>query len=372
MFLLARFFYLQKRIYLQMKLHYDKIIIMKLKTFISVFFGIFILVGTFVAVYGLVKLGKYNYAEEVNATVISVGYPESGGLDVDFEFLQDSEYVQTSAHYDKVSYKNGIPFYKGKEVKIRVDDSGKVLQYGTGDIILTVSGFIFIAVGAGFIYAFVFRKKSLADIALEYESAIVSSGEAEGETAKYEARADELTRLSQTSVKRKIGEAGVWRRRLGDRFKTFSVWEDLFFGSLLILPIIILSVLPLFFGKKVSVGSVIGNAILWLFVCCFVGLFFKSLYFLYLRILVLRGKFSEKQIATVKCSAFESSSSFLVGEHSRTYTISKKFRVVAEIDGRRSVGYVRGNVPPAEGTVLKVLIRPNRPKRWIIDRETTE
>ncbi|MDE6411586.1 MAG: DUF3592 domain-containing protein [Clostridia bacterium] len=342
---------------------------MKLKSFISVFFGIFILVGMFMTVYGLVTLAKYNYAEEVNATVTSVNYPESGGLDVDFEYLQNGEYVQTSVHYNKVSYKNGIPYGEGKVVQIRVDDSGKVLQYGTGDILLTVAGFIFMAVGASFIYLFVFRKRSLADIAYDYERAIVSPQEAEGKTAKYEAHADELTRLPQTSVERKIGEAGVWRRRIGDRFKTFSVWENMLFGSLLILPIIILSVLPLFFGKKVSVGSVVGNALAWLFVYCFVGLFFKSLYFLYLRILAKRGRFSEKRLATVKCSAFESSSSFQTGGSSRTYTVSKKFRVVAQIDGKHSVGYVRGNVPPAEGTVIKVLIRPNRPRRWIIDRE---
>ena len=321
------------------------------------------------AVWGLVKLAKFNYAEEISATVTSVSRPESGGMDVDFEFLREGEYVQTSKHYNKILLKDGTTYHEGTEVKIRVDDKNQVLLYETGDIILTVSGFLFMIVGAVFIHLFVFRKRSLADIALDYERAIISPDEAKGETAKYEAYADELTRLPQSSLSRKISEAGVWRNRLRDRIKTFSVWENLLFGSLLILPMIILSVLPLFFGKKIAVGSVIGNAIIWLFIYCFVGLFFKSLYFFYLRILAKRGKFSEKRLATVKCSAFESSSSFQTGGHSRTYTVYKKFRVMAQIDGKRSVGYVKGNVPPAEGTVLKVLIRPSRPKRWIIDRE---
>ncbi|MDE7075832.1 MAG: hypothetical protein K2O62_00740, partial [Clostridia bacterium] len=93
----------------------------------------------------------------------------------------------------------------------------------------------------------------------------------------------------------------------------------------------------------------------------------KIAYNLYYLILVRLGKFSEKKLAVVEVCAFESSGSFQSGEHSRTHTVFKKFRVIARIDGKRSLGYVKGNVPPPEGAVLKVLIRPNKPKRWIID-----
>lgn len=76
-----------------------------------------------------------------------------------------------------------------------------------------------------------------------------------------------------------------------------------------------------------------------------------------------------KKLTIVKICAFESEGSFQMGNLSRNHIVFKKFRVVATIDGKHSVVYVLGSVPPQKGFVLKVLIRPHRMRRFIIDNK---
>ena len=338
------------------------------KIFLSLFFGIFLAAGIALMAFGFVKLAKYNFAEEVEATVISAKY-NAGEMDVTFEIERGGETVQTAAHYDKVTYGNDgrLPYYEGKQVTIRIDKYGKVMQYGRTEIIMAVGGVLFAAAGAGFGYFTVFRKRNLVDVAYEYEQSMILPEEAQDDTATYEAQADQLSKLPSKSPTRMFGEAGVWKNRIADRFKTYTVLQNIIICTILFVPMILLGIYPLFFGKSISLGGILFGVIAWLFVFCFVGLPLKAIRYLYFKISVKAGKFSEKRLATVKQCAFESALQFQSGEFSRSYVVFKKFRVVADIDGKRSVGYVKGNVPPPKGAVLKVLIRPNRPKNWIID-----
>ncbi len=332
-----------------------------------IFFGLFIVVGISLATYGFVKLAQYNLADEVEATVVSVDY-NNVGLDVTFSFIHNDEHVNTIVHFDNVKYVDGkIPYYIGMETTIKVDEENQILQFGKKDSLLIIAGLVFTAVGAGFLYLFFGKKSGIGDIACDYERAIVQPADNVDYTAVYENEAERLTELPTNSIDRMVGEAGVWKSRISDRFKVFSLWQNILYGSLLFVPMIVLSVLPLFYNKSISLGYVICSIIIWLFVYCIIGMIFKILLSIYYKFLIKFGKFSEQRLATVVCSAFESSGSLQFGTFSRTHTISKKFRVVALIDGKRSVGYVKGAVPPPQGTVLKVLIRPRRLKRWIID-----
>ncbi|MCM1289194.1 MAG: hypothetical protein NC132_00840 [Corallococcus sp.] len=329
-------------------------------------FCIFILVGLGLAAYGFTKLAQFNFAEQFQATVVSAQY-NAGEMDVTFIFTRNSESIQTNAHFYDIRYENGrLPYYEGQNTIIRVDGSNKILQFGKREIIVTVAGFVFAAVGIGFIF-FMLRKKQNFDIACDYKRAIVASGNEIDETVNYEADAEILTHLPQTSANRKVKEIEIWKKRIKDRFKVFTLRENLLYGSLLILPMIIISILPVFNNKTVTFGYIICSVLIWLFVYCFAGTMLKIIRSAYYKLLVKRGKFNEKRYATVVCSAFESSSQIESGDFSPTYTLAKKFRVIALIDGKRSVGYVKGVVPPMQGTVLKVLIRKNRTNRWIID-----
>lgn len=338
------------------------------KTFYCVFFGIFIVVGTALAVYGFVKLAEYNFAGRVEAEVVSVEYG-SGDYEVTFAFAKNGERVQTSALFDGVNYnKNGhLKYYVGKTVEIRIDKNNKIVRYGKNEIIITACGVLFAVVGAGFLYFFILKKQNAIDAAYEYEKAMMNPDEVTDGTAKYEAEADALTKLPKYALRRMAGESKIWGLRIVDRFKSFTVFEKVLYGALLFVPMVVLSVCPLFFGKNISAGHVLNAIIVWLFVGCFSGAALKAIYSLYIKTLVKRGKFTEKKLATVLCAAFESSAYFQSGTFSRTHTVFKKFRVVAAVDGKRSIGYVKGNIPPPKGAVLKVLVRPNKPKKWIID-----
>ena len=159
----------------------------------------------------------------------------------------------------------------------------------------------------------------------------------------------------------------MWGRRMRDRMRAFTVWEHIGCCCWLFLPGIVWGLYPLFWGRSVTFGYVIGSVFSWFFIACILGALLKIIYTAWWKLLVKLGKFSEKKLAVVTCAAFESSAYFQTGEFSRTHTIFKKFRVIATIDGKRSVGFVKGNLPPEKGTVLKVLIRPRRLRRWIID-----
>lgn len=333
---------------------------------ISLFLSLFIIVGIGLATYSFVKLANYNFAEQVEATVVSTEYNDDRTGEIVFGFERNGEYMQTKLHLTNVKT---YPYHVGEKVSIHLNDLNEIQLFGTAEIIVLVGGFLFMLTGTGFLYFIVLRKKSMFDIAYEYENAMIPPENISDPTLKNEAIADELTKLPINSIKRKMGEIKVWNTRLNDRFKSFTVWEHLFFLCLFILPMIALSVYPLFLGQKVTFSMVCLNIIFGFFIGLIIGVVLKIFYFAWWKILAKLGKFTEKRHATVIHGAFESESSFQIGSLSRTHTINKKFRIVALIDGKRSIGYVKGNVPPSKGTILKVLIRPNHPRKWIIDKE---
>ncbi|MDE7158979.1 MAG: hypothetical protein K2N74_05325, partial [Clostridiales bacterium] len=304
---------------------------MKGKTIYTAFFALFILVGVFCAGYGLVKLAMYYVAEQVEATVLSAEY-EAGEVDVIFTFERDGESVQAGAHYDTVKYENGVrPYYEGKEVTVRVDRANRIAQFGKAQILALVTGVAFTVAGTCFLYFVVLRKETIVDIAYEYEQAMVSPDELTDPSAKNEAIADQLSKLPEKSMGRMVEETAVWGRRMRDRAKTFTVWEHIGFCCWFLLPGIILGLYPLFVGRSVTFGYVVGHVFTWFFIACILGALLKIIYTAWWKLIVKLGKFSEKKLAVVTCSAFESSAYFQAGEFSRTHTIFKKFRVIATI-----------------------------------------
>lgn len=308
------------------------------------------------AIYGFVCLGRYNAAEKVQATVISVEYDfEEDEMDLVVIFERDGETVTATGHFLNVK---SVPYHKGQQTTVRVNKNNQIISYGEAEILATVGGGLFILVGFGFLYFGVLRKKNFIDMAYAYEQAMVNPEELTDEMQRVEAEADQLTKLPARSLDRMAGEVKVGKRRFSNRLATFTVAENVIFTVLLVGIIV---------GCCFFLNSVFWGIIVGLFVFAFGLLPFKIAYNLYFLILVKLGKFTEKKLAVVEVCAFESSGSFQSGEFSRTHTVFKKFRVIARIDGKRSLGYVKGNIPPPEGAVLKVLIRPNKPKRWIID-----
>ena len=345
---------------------------MKGKVFYGIFFGLFVLVGLGFGAYGFARLGIYNAADKVPATVLSAEYDYTREeFTVSFIYEKEGVPVQGQAALrEKIKFDDGKPnYYEGKEIVLRLDRSGEVVQFGKVEILATVTGCLFFVVGAGFLYFGVLRKPSMLDYAYEYEQAMVHPEEVTDETGKYEARADELAQRPQKSFDRMAGEMDVWGKRMKDRFKTYTVFEHVLILCYFILPMVALSVYPLFFGGKVTRGIVFSAIFGWFFVACILGMVGKLFYSLWWKLLVKCGKFKEKQLATVVRCAFDSSLEFSTGRFSRTHIVFKKFKVVATVNGKRSVGYVKGNVPPPQGAVLKVLVRPRKYGHWIIDAE---
>ena len=346
---------------------------MKGKIFYGIFFGIFIIVGLGCAIYGFVQLGIYNVAERVSATVISAEYDFTcDEADVSFVYERDGMQTEGSLRIrGKIKYddEGRLPYYEGKQIEVRLNRTGEAVTFGGAEIAALVTGSLFVIVGSIFMYWGVLRKRTMFDMAYDYEQAIVYPEEVADETQKYEAQADELTRLPQKSPARMAGEAGVWWKRMRDRFCTYTVWQHLLIASYFLFVMLAFGLYPLFFGKTVTVGFVISNAIFGFFAACWLGVIGKLFYNLYWMILIKRGRFSQKAQAVVVRCAFESSGEISSGDFSRTHTLFKKFKVVALVNGKRSVGYVEGNLPPEKGTVLKVLVRPDRYGRWIIDKD---
>jgi len=344
---------------------------MKGKIFYGIFFGIFIIVGLGCAIYGLVRLGIYNAAERVSATVISAEYDFSRGeADVSFVYGRDGTETEGRMRFrGKIKYDDDgrLPYYEGKQIEVRLNRTGEAVIFGGTEIAALVTGSLFVIAGSIFMYWGVLRKRTMFDIAYDYDQAIVYPEEVTDNTQKYEAQADKLTRLPQKSLARMAGEASIWRKRIRDRFCTYTVWQHLLIIAYFLLVMLAFGLYPLFFGKTVTVGFVISNAIFGFFAACLMGAIGKLFYNLCWKISIKRGRFSQKVQAVVVRCAFESSGEIALGEFSRTYTLFKNFKVVALVNGKRSVGYVKGNLPPEKGTVLKVLIRPNRYGRWVID-----
>lgn len=345
---------------------------MKEKFVYGFFFGIFIIVGLGCAIYGFVRLGIYNATERVSATVISAEYDFTRDeADVTFVYERDGTLVEGNVIFrEKIKYEDGrLPYYEGKQIEIRLNQTGEVVTFSGVEIVAIITGCLFFVVGIIFLYWGVLRKRTLFDIAYDYEQAIISPDEVTDDTQRYEARADELTRLSQKSPARMVGEMGVWVKRMQDRFHTYTIWQHLLMVSYFLFVMFAFGVYPLFFGRTVTAGFVISNAIFGFFTACLLGAIGKIFYNLYWRLLITHGKFSQKAQAVVVRCAFESSGEISSGDFSRTHTVFKKFKVVALVNGKRSVGYVKGNLPPERGTILKVLIRPNRYGHWIIHKD---
>lgn len=338
-----------------------------IKWFYGVFLGIFIIVGLALLILGLTKLAQYNSANEIDATVISAEYNfEQSKIKVIFEFELNGERLTTSLNSaDDIKYdKDGrLPYYEGLQTKIRIDNKNQIVTYGKTEIITIAAGGLFSLFGIGFLYFFVLRKRTLFDIAYDYEKAIVSPEDLNDDTVKYEAAANDLSKLPEYSAQRIVGESKVWTNRIADRFKSFTITENIIY-SLIPVGLIVL------FWIVFKMGAL--SIFCGLFAFGFGGLLLKAVYGAYIKISVKRGKFSEKKLATVKLSVFESEVSFKTGDLSRNYMVYKKFRVVAIIDGKRSVGYVLGTVPPPKGCILKVLVRPRRSNRFIIASDDTE
>lgn len=330
------------------------------KRFYIVFFSLFIIVGLGLSVYGFVKLANYKLAKEIDATVISAKYDyENDKLKVFFEFELNGERLTASGIFTDIKYKDGkLPYYEGLQTKIHLNNKNEIVRYGVTEIIITVSGGIFALFGGGFLYVFVLKKQNFTDMAYSYEQAMVNPEDLSDDTAKYEAEADRLSKLPVQDITRKTGEIKIWKSRISDRFKSFSVAENVIYS-------VILAGLIAVFWVVFKLGPF--GVFFGLLTFGFGGLFIKAIYNAYVKLLIKLGKFNQRKFATVKVCAFESEGSFQTGELSRNYIVYKKFRVVAVIDGKRSVGYVYGNVPPPKGCVLKVLVRPRNFKRFIID-----
>lgn len=332
----------------------------KAKRFYGIFFGIFIIIGLSLLIFGFVKLARYNYATEIDATVISTEYNfEKDEMTVLFEFELNSENFTTNGYFSNIKYKDGhLPYYKGLQTKIHINNKNQIVTYGKNEIIITIGGCLFLLAGNGFLYFFVLRRRRFFDIACDYEKAMVNPDDLSDDTAIYEAKADALSKLPAYKTKRLMGEVCISKYRILDRLRTFSIVENVIF-NIFLLGLIIFFVIIL---RSILFGIIFG-----MFVFVFSLLPVKIVHSMYIKILVKMGKFSEKKLATVTVCAYESEGSFQKNHMSRKYTIFKKFRVVAIIDGKRSVGYVLGNVPPPKGSILKVLVRPHRLGRWIID-----
>ncbi|MDE7438982.1 MAG: hypothetical protein K2N23_00480 [Clostridia bacterium] len=326
----------------------------------GILFGCFIAVGLAMLIFGFIKLAQYKSAEEIDATVISAEYDfENREIDVSFAFELNGEQATTSAHFYGIEYVDGrLPYHNGAQTKIRVTAKKQIAVYGKKEIILTVGGSLFFLAGCGFLYFAILRKSNLFDLACDYENAMVSPEELSDDTAKYEAVADQLSKLPVYNAERLAGETEIAYNRLTDRLKTFTPAEHI------VCSLILVGLIAVFWTVcRLGVFGIFCG----LFVFGFGGLLLKALYGTYIKILVKLGKFSEKKFATVTVCAFESQASFQTGSLSRNHIVFKKFRVVATIDGKRSIGYVYGNTPPPKGCILKVLVRPKKFRRFIID-----
>ncbi len=331
-----------------------------IKYIYGIFFSLFIIVGLCLLIFGFVKLAQFKLAKVVDATVITAEYDyENNQINVSFEYEINGEYFTTSQKFTEIKYLDGkLPYYEGLNTKIHINDKNQVVLYGKNEIIITIGGALFFFVGFGFLYFFILRKKSFFDIAYDYEKAMVSPNAISDKVAKYEAIADELSKLPANNTKRIIGESNVWKNRIIDRVKSFTIIQNIVL-SLILIGIILVYWIVLNFG---AFGIFCG-----LFTFGFGGLLLKGIYNFYIKILVKLGKFSKKKLATIKICVFESEASYQTSDLSRKYTIFKKFRVVATIDGKRSVGYIYGNVPPPKDSVIKVLVRPHNIRKFIID-----
>ncbi|MDE6059409.1 MAG: hypothetical protein K2G44_05145 [Clostridia bacterium] len=338
--------------------------------FITVFFSVFIAAGLALLIWGLVRTFDFLLATETPATVISTEYNhESREAEIVFSYEEDGAIKTAKLKIDEFKYnqEGRLPYYEGDETVIRLSGAGEVVQFTTATILLLVGGGAFTLAGGGFLYFCCIRKHGIFDAVYDYELAMIPPEEALDETGKTEAYADELAKLPQSSWENKAGLARVWKRRLGDRLKTFTVWQHILFVLYFLLCAAAFVVWTALSVRKYTVGMAFLDLSCGFFAGVLLGAIGKAVYSLYFKILFKCGKFCEKQIATVECCAFESESSVMGSELGRKYIANKKFRVVARVNGKRSVGYVYGNVPPPQGAKLRVLVRKKHYGRFVLD-----
>lgn len=335
-----------------------------------IFLLVFDLVGITVLIFGLVRVGLYLNADITSASVISAEYGAGETATVEFEYLKDGQPVKVTAKFEDVSPfdKQGRrPYYEGKEVNLHLSKSGKILQFTKLETLMLICGASFVLAGSGFIYFLYLRKPSAIDLVISYEQAMVSPEVYADETQKNEARADELSKLRRNSVENFSGSLQVWRRRMGDRLKTFTPLHRFVFAFIAIAPPLAYNIYRAVKTGKFKFGVFVAELFIWVFLACIIGFILKFLLFAFLKAEVKAGRYNVKKTAKIKACAFESEAYFANGDLRSIHIIGRKFRVVAEIDGKRSVGYVYGNVPPPKGAILNVLVRKRNLRRFIID-----
>ncbi|MDE7076478.1 MAG: DUF3592 domain-containing protein, partial [Clostridia bacterium] len=250
------------------------------KRFLIIFLSVFIVVGLGLAIYGFVLLGQYNAAEEVQATVISSEFNSEGSeLNVKFTFERDGKEVTAKGRFSHIKYVDGrLPYYEGLQTTVRVNKNNKVVTYGSDEIMITVSGGLFILFGFGFMYFMVLRKKNFVGLAYAYEQAMVNPEELTDEMQRVEAEADQLTKLPANSLERMSGELKVEKKRFSNRLATFTVAENVLCTILLVGSIVACCIL----FRSIFFGIIFG-----LFGFCFVLILpLKIAYNLYYLILV--------------------------------------------------------------------------------------
>ena len=338
--------------------------------FISVFFSLFIIVGRARFIWGIVRTFDYFLAKETPATVLSAEYRhEKNEAEIVFLYEVDGAFQTAEWKLDKIKYnKQGrLPYYEGDEVVLHINGSGKIVQFDTVTILCLVTGGAFTLAGGGFLYFCCIRKQNILDAVYDYELAMIPPEDALDEMGRVEAYADELSKLPQTSLENKIGLTRVWWKRLGGRLKTFTVWQHVLFFLYFALCVAAFAVWTATSVREYTVPMFFADLLCGFFAGVILGAIGKLLYHLLFKVQIKRGKFCEKQIATVEHCAFESESSIMGSEMGRKYIVRKKFRVIARVNGKRSVGYVYGNVPPPQGAKLRVLVRVNKYGRFILD-----
>ncbi|MDE6372989.1 MAG: hypothetical protein K2L72_00650, partial [Clostridia bacterium] len=133
--------------------------------FLIIFFGLFIAAGIMLSSFGFVRLAKYNYAERVEATVISIENVEDGGLDVTFGYERNGEIFETRTHYANLNEVGSSNLLNGKTFTVRIDGNNNVVKFGTAQIVAIIGGVAFTAVGAASLYFFILRKRTVLDVA---------------------------------------------------------------------------------------------------------------------------------------------------------------------------------------------------------------
>lgn len=338
--------------------------------------------GTIVLCMGLVRFANFNMAREVQATIVKVDnliVESESAVDVVYEYEVDGELIQSKKRYrdsKTINSDGSLVYYEGKDVTIRVskNDASKIVVFSTAEILAIVFGAVFDIVAMVLLYFGFLRKPSVVALIEDYNKAIYEERNVGSDDSRInEARADELNKLSPYSVKHKLGMFGVWKKRLSDNFKTTPlIWHIfcvLYFVALVVWGIIDEVVLHTYKGFGLLLSNIFISLIIGLLVFAIVGMICKLIFNLWLSLTIKTGKFTEEAVGEVLLTSFSSEHIVNFGEFGKNNVLKRTHKVILNIDGKKSVGYVSGLLPPPKGTKLKVLVKPNSFKRFILDIE---